>query len=98
MKIYFSKNQKSVTVVLYGIELHLVPRWPNFRKTFLVFYKWPDLTDVQVVLRGTVTKFMAGMASFRILGKFLAQNLVYSFTKFSIYTGHLVPNGQVWPY
>jgi hypothetical protein len=26
----------------------------DFSKTFLVFYKWPDLTDVQVVLRSTV--------------------------------------------
>jgi hypothetical protein len=26
----------------------------EFSKTFQVFYKWPDLTDVQVVLTGTV--------------------------------------------
>jgi hypothetical protein len=29
----------------------------EFSKTFLVFYKWPDLTDVQVVLPGTVHTF-----------------------------------------
>ena len=26
----------------------------EFSKTFPVFYTWPDLTDVQVVLTGTV--------------------------------------------
>jgi hypothetical protein len=26
----------------------------EFSKTFPVFYKWPDLTDVQVMLTGTV--------------------------------------------
>ena len=26
----------------------------EFSKTFPVFYKWPDLTNVQVMLRGTV--------------------------------------------
>jgi hypothetical protein len=28
----------------------------EFSKTFLVFDKWADLTDVQVVLTGTVNK------------------------------------------
>ena len=26
----------------------------EFSKTFLVFYKWPDLTDLQGISRGTV--------------------------------------------
>ena len=28
----------------------------EFSKTFPVFYKWPDLTDVQVMFTGTCTK------------------------------------------
>jgi hypothetical protein len=28
----------------------------DFSKTFLVVYKWPDLTDVQGILRGTVRR------------------------------------------
>ena len=28
----------------------------EFSKTFPVFYKWPDLTDVQVMLTGTVVE------------------------------------------
>ena len=31
-KYFFSKNQKSVTVVPRGIEFCVVPPWPNFRK------------------------------------------------------------------
>jgi hypothetical protein len=29
----------------------------EFSKTFLVFYKWPDLTDVQVVLTTRVLQY-----------------------------------------
>jgi hypothetical protein len=28
----------------------------EFSKTFPVFYKWPDLTNIQVVLPGTVCR------------------------------------------
>ena len=38
----------------------------EFSKTFPVFYKWPDLTDVQVMLTGTVVVkvFMTRSAKF----------------------------------
>ena len=35
----------------------------EFSKTFPVFYKWPDLTDVQVMLRGTVWRKQICMAA-----------------------------------
>jgi hypothetical protein len=41
-------------VLLLGIQFQVVIPWPNFRKLFPVFYKWPDLTDVQVMLTSTV--------------------------------------------
>jgi hypothetical protein len=31
----------------------------EFSKTFLVFYKWPDLTDVQGLVRSTVWPHLA---------------------------------------
>jgi hypothetical protein len=31
----------------------------EFSKTFLVFYKWPDLTDVQGVVTSSSTVFVA---------------------------------------
>jgi hypothetical protein len=40
-----------------GTTRNWIPRSTTvteFSKTFLVFYKWPDLTDVQVMLTGTV--------------------------------------------
>ena len=56
-KYFFPKNLKSVTVVARRIEFQLQPPWLNFRKLsqFSIDSKLPDLTDVQVVLTGTVS-------------------------------------------
>jgi hypothetical protein len=54
MKIFFSKKSKNGHG---GCTQNLIPRATTvteFSKIFLVFYKWPDPTDVQVALRGTV--------------------------------------------
>ena len=55
MKIFFFKKSK---IGHGGSPRNWIPQGTTvteFSKTFLVFYKWPDLTDVQVVLSGTVT-------------------------------------------
>jgi hypothetical protein len=54
MKIFFFKKSK---IGHGGSPRNSIPQGTTvteFSKTFLVFYKWPDLTDVQVMLRGTV--------------------------------------------
>ena len=54
MKIFFFKKSK---IGHGGPTQNWILRRTTvteFSKTFLVFYKWPDLTDVQVVLPGTV--------------------------------------------
>jgi len=54
MKIFFSKKSK----IGHGgpTQNRILRRTTvtEFSKTFPVFYKWPDLTDIQVVLPGTV--------------------------------------------
>ena len=54
MKIFFFKKSK---IGHGGPTQNWILRRTTvteFSKTFPVFYKWPDLTDVQVVLSGTV--------------------------------------------
>ena len=54
MKIFFLKKSKighGITTQNWILRSYTVT---EFSKTFLVFYKWPDLTDVQVMLTGTV--------------------------------------------
>jgi len=54
IKIFFFKKSK---IGHGGTTRNWIPSSTTvteFSKTFLVFYKWPDLTDVQVVLHGTV--------------------------------------------
>jgi hypothetical protein len=53
MKIFFFKKIKNRPRWLYtelNSEYSSTTTVTEFSKTFLVFYKWPDLTDVQVVL------------------------------------------------
>ena len=57
MKIFFFKKSK---IGHGGCTQNWIPSTTTvteFSKTFPVFYKWPDLTDVQVMLTGTVGKF-----------------------------------------
>tara|TARA_B110000211_G_scaffold21742_1_gene22499 strand:+ start:464 stop:706 length:243 start_codon:yes stop_codon:yes gene_type:complete len=54
MKIFFFKKSK---IGHGGPTQNWILRRTTvteFSKTFPVFYKWPDLTDIQVVLHGTV--------------------------------------------
>ena len=56
MKIFFFKKSK---IGHGGSPRNRIPQATTvteFSKTFPVFYKWPDLTDVQVVLRGRSAK------------------------------------------
>ena len=54
----FVENERNFRKFCHGgTTWNSIPRSTNvtdFSKTFLVFYKWPDLTDVQGILRGTV--------------------------------------------
>jgi hypothetical protein len=69
MKIFFFKKSK----IGHGITTwNSIPSSntstvTEFSKTFLVFYKWPDLTDVQVVpwvvLRGMYTVRVGGIST-----------------------------------
>ena len=57
MKIFFSKKSKighGITTQNWILRSYTVT---EFSKTFLVFYKWPDLTDVQGIVTSTVSKF-----------------------------------------
>jgi hypothetical protein len=54
MKIFFFKKSK---IGHGGTTQNRIPTGTTvteFSKTFPVFYKWPDLTNIQVVLPGTV--------------------------------------------
>ena len=65
----------------------------EFSKTFLVFYKWPDLTDVQGILTSTVRrvflcyinismcKFGDSVSRPGLYGGLYGQNLAYKFKK-----------------
>ena len=54
MKIFFFKKLKIGHGGCTQNRILSTTTVTEFSKTFLVFYKWPDLTDVQVVLHGTV--------------------------------------------
>ena len=48
----------------------------EFSKTFLVFYKWPDLTDVQVVLTTSTVAYWVFAAATAVPGRSRAKYFV----------------------
>jgi hypothetical protein len=56
MKIFFFKKSKIGHGGCTQNRILSTTTVTEFSKTFLVFYKWPDLTDVQVVLTSTVRR------------------------------------------
>ena len=54
MKIFFFKKSKIGHGITTWNSIPSSNTVTEFSKTFPVFYKWPDLTDVQVVLTSTV--------------------------------------------
>ena len=54
MKIFFFKKSKIGHGGCTQIRILSTTTVTEFSKTFLVFYKWPDLTDVQGLVRSTV--------------------------------------------
>ena len=54
MKIFFSKKSKIGHGITTWNSISSSYTVTEFSKTFPVFYKWPDLTDVQVALTSTV--------------------------------------------
>jgi hypothetical protein len=54
VKTFFSKKSKTGHIGRTQNQILRTTTMTEFSKTFLVFYKWPNLTDVQVMLRGTV--------------------------------------------
>ena len=67
MEIFFSKKSK---IGHGGCTRNWIPSATTvteFSKIFLVFYKWPDLTDVQGILTSTVYKIIYFREFSRIL-------------------------------
>ena len=60
MKIFFSKKTKIGHGGCTQIGILRTTTVTEFSKTFPVFYKWPDLTDVQVALTSTVLNLVTG--------------------------------------